>query len=69
MILVGGILTVLGIVSIIYGVNQNNSWSAQLLSVLSSRSTNPGTIWIVLGVIAIVVGLIIIYFDWKKKNP
>ena len=68
MILFGVILIVSGIVSIIYGVNQNNSLAAQLSSVFSRGSTDPGTIYIVLGVIGIIAGLIMVYIDYNNKN-
>ena len=69
MIVGGGIIAVLGLISIIYGIQQNNNIVAQISSLVFSGRTNPGTIWIVLGSIAIVVGLLILYREWKKKNP
>ena len=57
MLTFGGLLLVGGIISLIYGIIQNNSSTAQLKSFLSSGSVNPGTVFIVIGVIAIVLGL------------
>jgi len=66
MVFLGIILTVSGIGSIIYGVNQNNSLEAQFNSVFGSGSTDPGTIFIILGVIGVMAGLIIMYVGYKK---
>ena len=68
MIIIGLILIVAGVISAIYGSNLNNSISAQLTSLFSTGSTNPGTMFIVLGVIGMVVGLILILVEHKQKN-
>lgn len=62
--ILGIILSILGCLSALYGVNLNNSLEAQFTSLLSNGSTNPGTIWICVGVIVVVVGLLLTF----KKN-
>lgn len=68
------ILANLGIVFIVagigcagYGFMQNNSLEAQLNSITSSGTANPGTMFIVIGVILLVVGIILCVVG-KKKN-
>ena len=68
MIFLGVIFVVSGIASIIYGVNQNNSLSSQLSSLFKSGSTNPGTIYIILGVVIIAIGLTIGYIGYTKNS-
>ena len=60
MLIIGIILLLAGSGSLIYGITQNNSGSAQWKSLLSSGSTNPGTVFIVIGAIAAVVGLVLV---------
>ena len=58
MFLLGIILVVAGLGSAGYGFMQNNSLEAQFSSILSSGTANPGTMFIVIGVILLVVGII-----------
>lgn len=55
------IIIIIGIVFLIYGNNLNTSLENQLESLLSSGSTNPGNIWMILGGIVVGVGLIVLY--------
>lgn len=68
MVIIGIILMVAGAFSAIYGVTQNSSLEAQLGSLLSSGSVNPGTPWIVIGVIALLVGLVLLIMGLRKKK-
>lgn len=68
MVIIGIILMVAGAISAIYGVTQNSSLEAQLVSFLSSGSVNPGTPWIVIGVIALLVGLVLLIMGLRKKK-
>lgn len=68
MVVLSVILMLGGAISVILGIMQNNSLEAQLASVISSGKTNPGTMWIVIGVIAVVVGIILLVVSRKKKN-
>ena len=62
------ILIVAGVISAIYGNSLNNSIEAQLKSVFSNGSANPGNIWLILGVIAIIIGIILLVVALKKKK-
>jgi DNA-directed RNA polymerase subunit RPC12/RpoP len=68
MTIFGVIFVLSGIGSIIYGVNLNNNLASQLKSLWNSGSTNPGTTYIIIGVIAIIVGLIMIYAGLEKDK-
>lgn len=54
--ILGVILLVLGAVSVGYGYMHNNSLEAQLTSLFSSGTANPGTIFIIIGVVVAVIG-------------
>lgn len=60
-IIVGAILTIVGFV-------MNNSLEAQLASIFSSGSTNPGTIFIVIGIILLVIGILLVVMKKKKAQ-
>ena len=69
MLIFGIILLLGGAGSLIYGFIQNNSVQAQLSALFSSGSVNPGTIFIIAGAVAAVLGLIFIIIGaTKKKN-
>jgi len=68
MIILGIILVFAGVGSTIFGVTQNNSLEAQLTSFFSSGTTNPGTIWIIIGVVAIVLGIVLIIASLLRKK-
>ena len=68
MAILGIILIVAGAASIVYGIIQNNSLAAQLTSLFSGGSGNPGTKWIIIGVIAVVAGIVLMVLNSKKKN-
>ena len=51
-----------GVVSLIYGYNLNNNMEAQWNAVFNSASVDPGTPWIIGGIIAAVFGLVLIIF-------
>ena len=67
MFILGIILIIAGIGCAGYGYMQNNSLEAQVNSFLSSGSVNPGTLFIVIGVILLVVSIIICVVG-RKKN-
>lgn len=67
MFILGIILIIAGIGCAGYGYMQNNSLEVQVNSFLSSGSVNPGTLFIVIGVILLVVGIIICVVG-RKKN-
>ena len=67
MFILGIILIIAGIGCAGYGYMQNNSLEAQVNSFLSSGSVNPGTLFIVIGVILLADGIIICVVG-RKKN-
>lgn len=68
MIIVGILLIAAGGASAIYGVTQNNSWEAQLSSLFSRGSSDPGTVWIIIGTLAVVVGLVLLIAGIAKTR-
>lgn len=58
MFLLGILLVLGGLACAGYGFMQNNSLEAQFTSILSSGTANPGTIFIIIGVILLVVGIL-----------
>lgn len=59
--LLGGFLfTGGGVASIVYGNAMNNSIESQWNALWNNGSTDPGTIWIIIGVAVAVVGLIML---------
>ena len=58
MFLLGILLVLVGLACAGYGFMQNNSLEAQFTSILSSGTANPGTIFIIIGVILLVVGIL-----------
>lgn len=67
MFILGIILIIAGIGCAGYGYMQNNSLEAQFTSIMSSGTANPGTMFIVIGVILLVVGIILCVVG-RKKN-
>jgi len=68
LMIIGAVIALAGFGSIFFGINQNNSLSSQIYSYFSSGSANPGTPYIIIGVIGVIVGLIMIYFGYQKYN-
>ena len=68
MFVFGIILAVLGAGSLIFGIVQNNSLEAQFSSFFSSGAVNPGTIWIVIGIIAALVGIVLIFTSRRRTS-
>jgi hypothetical protein len=66
--LIGAIIAIAGVGSLIYGITQNNDLEAQMSSVLLAGKANPGTVWIIIGIIAIIIGIAIVYNAQKNKN-
>lgn len=56
-------MSIIGLGLIILGFVQNNSVEAQVYAVFSSGNFDPGTVWIVFGVVLLAAGLIIIFLD------
>lgn len=66
--ILGAILLILGIACAGYGYIQNNSVEAQLSSLLSTGTTNPGTTYIVIGVVVAVIGALACGWSLYKKH-
>ncbi len=69
MIIAGGLLIALGIGSTIYGFQLNSSIEAQLGALFGRGSVDPGTGWITIGILMLVVGIILVFFGMTKKSP
>lgn len=68
MAIIGIILLLGGIGGAIYGNSLNNDGMAQLESFLSSGKTNPGDIYLYIGIGAAVLGLILLIAGIAKKK-
>ena len=68
MIFVGIILIGAGIASYVHGSQLNDSFVEQLRSLFTTGTTNPGTTFTTIGVVAIVVGCIFLIAGLVKKN-
>lgn len=64
----GMILLILGVACAGYGYLQNNSIEAQLSSLLSTGTTNPGTIYIIIGAVVAVVGALVCGWSIYKRH-
>ena len=67
MIAGGAVLIVLGIGALGYGLYLNNSVEAQLNAFFSSGTVDPGTPWIIGGVIGLIIGVILLIIGLTKK--
>lgn len=66
--ILGIILLILGVTCAGYGYLQNNSIEAQLSSLLSTGTTNPGTIYIIIGAVVAVVGALVCGWSIYKRH-
>lgn len=66
--ILGAILLVLGVACAGYGYLQNNSIEAQLSSLLSTGTTNPGTIYIIIGAVVAVIGALVCGWSLYKRH-
>ncbi|MBQ1377734.1 MAG: zinc-ribbon domain-containing protein, partial [Lachnospiraceae bacterium] len=62
------ILIVIGIAAVIYGFMLNNSFEAQFSYFFDTGSVDPGTVWIIGGVIALVLGIVLLAVSMSKKK-
>ena len=69
MIIAGAILSVLGIGLTIWGFCLNNSLEAQFKAYLLTGNENPGTVLIVIGIIALVSGIVLLIIGKRKGVP
>ena len=68
MLIIGAILLIAGTAGLIYGITQNNSVTAQWSALLSSGSANPGTIYIIIGVIVAIIGLVLLVLGLLNRT-
>lgn len=68
LIVLGAILVLFGIISIIHGVNLNNSILTKVQNIFGSGSANPGTAYIILGILGVIAGSILIFYGYKRKQ-
>ena len=68
MLLIGGGMVLVGVILAIVGLVKNNNLEAQFMSMLTSGNSNPGTGWIVFGVIVILIGAGLIYLQLKYNQ-
>ncbi|GEM_PF-6524244 len=67
MMLIGGaIAALLGLILLIVGIVQNNSLEGMIYAALGG--TAPGTAWIVIGIILMIVGIGIVVVNYMKKK-
>lgn len=67
MLILGIILICAGAASYIYGEQINNNIGMQLESFFNTGSTNPGSIYVTIGIVAAVIGLIFTIIGIIKK--
>lgn len=68
MLVFSTILIILGIISTVYGFHLNNDWEAQLEYLFNSGKSDPGTTWIVIGIIALVIGIVLLVTSLAKRQ-
>lgn len=61
--LIGG-----GLTSTIVGIMQNNNLRAQINSLIFNGAANPGTVWLVLGIAALVVGMVLVVVGLMRRR-
>ena len=68
MIAAGIVLMIAGVASIIYGVAQNDSMEAQFESIFNSGTKDPGNMWIIIGAVAAILGLVMLIAGLTKQK-
>ena len=68
MLLLGAIFLILGAICAEYGYMLNNDLEAQFTSLMQHGTTNPGTIFIFIGIGVAVVGLLICVYAITRKG-
>lgn len=67
MIILGIIMLVAGVASYVYGYQMNNSIEMQFKSLFNNGTTNPGAIFVTVGIVVAVIGVILIVVGCIKK--
>lgn len=68
MLVLSVILMLAGCASLAYGIIQNNDVEKQLESLFEKGSVNPGNVWIAIGAIALVIGIVLLIFHFVKRQ-
>ncbi len=68
MLIGGAVLAVAGLISLIFGFIRNSDKMAVAADMLKGGSGGPGTVFIVIGLIAIVAGAVLAYLAFKNKK-
>lgn len=66
MLMIGILLMLAGAGSTIFGIVQNNDLERQMESIFESGTANPGTVWIVVGAVALIAGIVLVIVHFKK---
>lgn len=64
----GIILMICGIGSSIYGSMLNNDFDSQIRSAFMNGYTNPGSMWLYIGITVAVIGLVLFIVGIVKAN-
>jgi uncharacterized membrane protein YidH (DUF202 family) len=67
-IIAGIFLIAGGLTGTIVGMTQNNDLRAQISSLVSSGTANPGTVWLVIGLVAVVVGIALLAAGLMRRR-
>lgn len=67
MIIIGVIMLIAGVASYVYGNQMNNSIEKQIESLFSNGTTNPGSIFVTVGIVVAVIGIVLIVVGCIKK--
>lgn len=68
MFILGLVILILGGGAALYGNSLNQSFSVQFYSVFENGTLNPGNVWLTVGIIAAVLGLLAMVFAVIKKK-
>ena len=68
MLISSAIFLILGIASAVYGISQNNNMEAQMRNLFEHGRVNPGTPYVVVGIVLVVIGIILLIVGLKKQK-
>ena len=66
--IIGFILVIIGAGICIYGNHLNNDIESQLLSVFEKGQTNPGNMFLIIGGVAVAVGVVLIVLRLIRRK-
>jgi len=68
MLILGAIILILGGGLAVHGLSLNQNFEAQLNAIFENGATNPGNVWLIIGIIVAVLGIAAIVFAILKKK-